>query len=91
MSKPLNKFEAIANMKLAGKKIVGVRYLTNAEADAMGFYNLPLVIILEDGNWIMPMRDDEGNDAGALATSFDAIPTIPVVANIQTSSTLEVH
>jgi hypothetical protein len=83
-------FEAGARMRLQGKRIREVRYLTNEEATNMGFYSLCLVIILEDGNWILPMCDDEGNDAGALATSWDKLPTIPVKPNIETSCTMRV-
>jgi hypothetical protein len=71
-------FEAKARMYLQGKRINEVRYLTQEEADNMGFYSRCLIIILEDGNWICPMADDEGNDAGALACSFPQLDTIPV-------------
>jgi hypothetical protein len=30
------------------------------------WYNRPLCILLDDGTWIIPQSDDEGNDGGAL-------------------------
>ena len=64
--------------KLEGKRIKEVRYLTDEEANNIGWEYKPLVIILQDGNYLFPMSDDEGNDAGALATSFKEFPTIGV-------------
>jgi hypothetical protein len=55
-----------AEKAFLGKTIVGVRYMTQAECDEMGWRSRPLVLALNDGNLIWPSRDDEGNDAGAL-------------------------
>ena len=51
---------------LYGKKIVGVRYLTQEETEASGWYSSPIVIELSDGSALIPQSDDEGNDGGAL-------------------------
>ena len=51
---------------LYGKKIVGVRYLTEEETEASGWYSSPIVIELSDGSALIPQSDDEGNDGGAL-------------------------
>ena len=65
---------------LVGKTIKKIEYLTKKEGKEMGWNKLPLVIIFTDGSWIFPMRDDEGNDGGALATSSDELlGTIPVM------------
>ena len=64
---------------LVGRKIVDIRYLSAEEADSCGFYNQPICLFLDNGEWIMPMRDDEGNDGGAMATSYENLSTIPVV------------
>jgi len=78
--KPLETVWGVtAGEKLHGRRIDHVRYLTDEEADDMGWDDKPLVLILDDGNYIFPMRDDEGNGAGALATSWDDLPTIPVI------------
>ena len=66
---------------LVGKTIENARYLTKEELiDCFGddSYKVPLVIEFTDGSWIFTMSDDEGNNGGALATSDEAIPTIPV-------------
>ena len=41
--------------------------------------NRPVRIILEDGTNIFPMRDDEGNDGGAMFTTYKDLPCIPVI------------
>jgi hypothetical protein len=53
-------------MFLAAKKISSVRYMTNAEAEGMGWYKRPLVINFTDGSFLVPQMDDEGNDGGAM-------------------------
>ena len=64
---------------LVGRTIAAVRYMTEEEAADSDFYSSPIVIIFDDGSYIFPMRDDEGNDAGALATSNEDTPTLPVI------------
>jgi len=55
-----------AQKHLLGKKIVGVRYMTQKEANNVGWYSRCVVFQLDDGTILFPSRDDEGNDAGAL-------------------------
>ena len=64
---------------LKGRTIVDVRYLTDKEKDGMGWFDSSVVLLLDDGNWITPMADDEGNNAGAMATSYATLETIPVI------------
>jgi hypothetical protein len=54
---------------LEGRKIVKVEYLTQEEADDLGWSSRPICIGLDDGSWIYPSMDDEGNDGGALFSS----------------------
>ena len=68
-----------ARKLLVGRTIAAVRYMTEEEAADSDFYSSPIVIIFDDGSYIFPMRDDEGNDAGALATSDEENPTLPVI------------
>ena len=68
-----------AHKLLVGRTIAAVRYMTEEEAADSDFYSSPIVIIFDDGSYIFPMRDDEGNDAGALATSDEENPTLPVI------------
>ena len=51
---------------LVGLKIVGIEYMSKAEIEHAGWDSRPFCIKLSNGAWIYPMRDDEGNDGGAL-------------------------
>lgn len=64
---------------LVGRKIVGARYMNIEEAEAAGWSQRPVVLFLDNGLQVYPMRDDEGNDGGALATSDDANSVLPVL------------
>ncbi len=69
-----------AESQLTGWKIEAVRYLNDEEIKEIGFYNKPIAIRLAKGKarkWIFPMRDDEGNDGGALAVGTDDV--LPVL------------
>lgn len=65
--------------ELVGKAIVAVRYLTEEEREELGWYDRSVVIQLDDGTLIWPSRDDEGNGAGALFTTLEELPTVPVI------------
>jgi len=60
-----------AEKDFVGKKIVGVRYMSSEECEDMGWDSAPICLLLDDGTWIYPSRDDEGNDGGALFTNDD--------------------
>ena len=64
---------------LVGKKIVHVRYLNKKEMDDLGWEQIPLVIFFDDGGYMFPSQDDEGNDGGSLFTSFKDLSVIPVI------------
>lgn len=74
------RWKAQAKELLVGKKIVDVGYLTSGEAEAMGWTKRPVVLTLDDGTYIFPSMDDEGNDGGALFSSNEGLPTIPVLS-----------
>ena len=65
--------------KLLGRTVKAVRYMTDDEAEANGWYQKPLIIIFDDESFIVPMQDDEGNDGGSLFTGWPDLPTIPVI------------
>lgn len=70
--------------RLKGRTITVIRYLTDEECEVMGWHRAPLVLQLDDGTLLIPSRDDEGNDAGALftqhGTKTKGIPTCaPVI------------
>ena len=65
---------------LLGKRIVKVEYMSKEEAEKTGWYNCPVLIGLEDGSWIVPQSDDEGNDGGVIAVSSkDDYKILPVL------------
>ena len=74
-----SKWEKDISKFLVGKTIKKIEYLTEQEAEAMGWNQIPLVIIFDDNSYIFPMADDEGNNGGAIATSSKELPTIPVM------------
>ena len=63
---------------LVGRKIIAVRYMNEKEIDDHGWTTKALIMVLDNGIAIYPSRDDEGNDAGALFTTLEEMPTIPV-------------
>ena len=63
---------------LVGRTIKAVRYLTDEEVEDLGWSRKSLAIFFDNGEYIFPSSDDEGNDAGALFTSFESLPVIPV-------------
>ena len=65
--------------KIIGRKIVGVRYMTDSEVKGNLWHNAAVVLTLDNGTGIYPMSDEEGNNAGAIATTDDDLPVIPVI------------
>jgi len=51
---------------LVGKKIVKCRYMSDEEMKESHWNNRPICLLLDDGTWVIPQRDDEGNDGGSL-------------------------
>lgn len=64
---------------LVGKTILSVRYMNDKEMENLMWSKKPIIIKFTDGSYIIPQRDDEGNDGGALFTSDDDIDVIPVI------------
>lgn len=65
--------------KLVGRRIVETRYMTQTEVNDCGWFKAAVIIKLDDGALLYPMSDDEGNNAGALATTNKNLPIIPVI------------
>jgi hypothetical protein len=53
-------------LSLLGKSILNVRYMSEEEANDMMWHKRPIVIVLNDGSFLIPQADDEGNNGGAL-------------------------
>ena len=64
---------------LVGKKITKVEYLPEEEMKDAMWHKRPIAIQLDGGHWLVPMMDDEGNDGGAMSTTFKDLGTIPVI------------
>ena len=65
--------------KLVGRKIVAARYITAEEVKALGWMSSAILLTLDDGTMLFPQSDDEGNNAGAIATTIEDLPVIPVI------------
>ena len=65
-----------ANKMLLGRKIVKVEYIPVKETDDMMWEHQPVCFLLDNGKWVYPMADDEGNDAGALVVGQDMLPVL---------------
>tara|TARA_B100000579_G_scaffold297985_1_gene248071 strand:+ start:54598 stop:54840 length:243 start_codon:yes stop_codon:yes gene_type:complete len=64
--------------QLVGKTIVKIEYMHEDVVETNMWSSRPICILLDDGNWIYPMCDDEGNNGGAMGTTFEDLQTIPV-------------
>ena len=64
------------NNALVGEKITKIRYLSNAEKMALGWFHKAPVIELTNGILLFPSTDCEGNDAGALFTNLEMLPVV---------------
>ena len=69
---------------LLNRKIVEVRYLDKNEVAGLLWNKSAVVLVLDNGVQIFPMSDNEGNDAGALATTFGfQLQTIPAARDFE--------
>ena len=77
---PAKKFEADflkkARKQLLGRTISNIRFMTEEEMNNNGWSQRGIVFILDDGNIIYPMSDEEGNDSGAMGTSYNSLEVI---------------
>ena len=69
---------------LVGRRIIGVEWQSDEDKEAFGFYSSAVKILVENGKdgdpiVLTAMRDDEGNDAGAIATNIVDLETLPVI------------
>tara|TARA_R100001594_G_scaffold99392_2_gene133895 strand:+ start:1031 stop:1381 length:351 start_codon:yes stop_codon:yes gene_type:complete len=80
-----NYWTDYVNDKLLGRKIVKVEYMSTKEANESMWCSRPIAILLDDGKWIYPMRDDEGNDGGAMGVcgkkGMDTYPVLSLSKN----------
>lgn len=77
MPTPQNWINKISK-QLKGRKIIEVRLMTDEEQEEFDWDNKSIVIFLDDGKCLFPSADDEGNNAGAIFTSYEDLSVIPV-------------
>ena len=65
---------------LVGSKIIKVDYMSNEEAEEIGWYKRPIQIHLDNGAILSPQADDECNDGGALFTGLKKESLAPVLS-----------
>ena len=68
-----------ARKALKGRRRVGVRYTTAAEEEELMWHSAGIVLMLDNGHLLYPAKDDEGNQAGALHTTFDKLKCVPTI------------
>lgn len=79
VSKTEKYWTGIASAQLKGRTVKAVRYMSEEEAKEMYIDSRPLAIFFDDGSFVFPMRDDEGNDGGAWFTSDKDNHVLPVI------------
>jgi hypothetical protein len=72
-------WDKVASDLLLGRKITKVRYLTEVESSHMGWSGRPVAMLLDNGIWVFPSSDDEGNEGGSLFTSDDKVQALPLM------------
>ena len=66
------------NKNLVGQTIKNCRLMTDEELEDTGWNSRAVVIEFESEHLIFASADDEGNNAGAMFTTFTELPVIPV-------------
>jgi len=76
MDKYVKKFSKKATKAFKGKTVEKIDYLTDEEAENMGWFRKAPVVTFTDGSYLIASSDPEGNDAGTLFTSNDDVATL---------------
>ena len=72
-------WNAILADQFKGRTIIEARYMTAEESEEYGWDESAAVFFFDNGSHCIVSQDDEGNGAGALLTSNETNPIIPVV------------
>ena len=76
-----NRWNKQAKKVLLGKKIIQVKYVDTEEAEKYMWHSRPISFTLNDNTRLIVMRDDEGNDGGALCyLNSDVDDVLPVLS-----------
>lgn len=73
------RWRKTAKEVLLNRKIVAVEYLRVDETTEMGWYDRPIAFKLDNGIWVYPARDEEGNDGGVLFTTDTERAILPAL------------
>jgi hypothetical protein len=73
------RWNKVAHQLLVGRTVTDAFYMPARDARENGFQSRPLAIAFDNGLVLFPLADDEGNDAGALATTDAKNPLLPVL------------
>jgi hypothetical protein len=74
-----NSWKTRIEKYLKGRTIVKIEYCSEEEMEHQGWHNQPIQILLDNGTWLTPTSDDEGNNGGAIHTNIKELPIIPVI------------
>ena len=69
----------LISKNLVGRTITKIEYVSQEECEEAMWYSRPVAIQLDNKYWIIPTSDDEGNNGGAISTTFKELGTIPVI------------
>jgi hypothetical protein len=72
-------WDKVASDLLLNRTITKVRYFTEEEAEEMGWSGRPVAMLLDNGIWVFPSCDDEGNEGGSLFTSHPKDQCLPTL------------
>ena len=61
-----NSWKTRIEKYLKGRTIVKIEYCSEKESEEQGWHNQPIQILLDNGTWLTPTSDDEGNNGGAI-------------------------
>ena len=75
----IDKTIAHATKHLVGRTIVSVGYMTKEEVEINGWSKSGVIMGLDDGTYIYPLADDEGNNPGALDTTNEKLGLLGTV------------
>lgn len=78
-SRPVDRIISIASKHLVGKTITSVDYMSEKECENNGWNKSGVIIGLDDGTYLYPLADNEGNAPGALDTTNEKIGLIGTI------------
>lgn len=72
-TRPIDRIISTAAKHLVGKTITSIDYMSEKECENNGWNKSGVIIGLDDGTYLYPLSDDEGNEVGAIDTTNEKI------------------